>query len=269
MRRLLNGGQLRRNDAGGWGVGKACDGDFIRNADLMLKQRLHKAEGQFVAGCENRIGQAAGEDLERRFITRVHAVFRRAQDTAAVRFKTGCALRPQQPLLHTGRDIGPVLVCQKPQAFSAKLQKMARHAIGAFLEIDVAGVKMRGRRAAFRKNKWQMRVHKARRAFRTERGGADNQAVEPLPDCRAQQFVLRAAARAAQVNGTIPPCGHTFHPKEQALYKIIAGVLGQQADRAGPRGGSACGGVVIVGAHHRKNMCARFRLDDLRAVDHT
>lgn len=158
------------------------------------KQRLHKAEGQFVAGCENRIGQAAGEDLERRFITRVHAVFRRAQDTAAVRFKTGCALRPQQPLLHTGRDIGPVLVCQKPQAFSAKLQKMARHAIGAFLEIDVAGVKMRGRRGAFRKNKWHMRVYKARRAFRTERGGADNQAVEPLPDCRAQQFVLRAAA---------------------------------------------------------------------------
>ena len=49
---------------------------------------------------------------------------------------------------------------------------MARHAIGAFLEIDVAGVKMRGRRAAFRKNKWHMRVYKARRAFRTERGGA-------------------------------------------------------------------------------------------------
>ena len=116
---------------------------------------------------------------------------------------------------------------------------MARHAISALLEIDVAGVEMRGRGAASRKNKWHMRIYKARCAFSAKRGGADDQAVEPLPNHRAQQVLLRAAARTAQIYGAVPLRGHVFHPGEKALHKIITGVPGQQADRACPRSSSA------------------------------
>ena len=95
-----------------------------------------------------------------------------------------------------------------------------------------------------------MRVYKARRA---PAPSEEEQIIRPSNRCRlrAQQFVPRAAARAAQVNGTIPPCGHASPPKEQALYKIIAGVLGQQADRAGPRGG------LLVWARITERTCAR------------